>query len=124
MRLTILGSGGALVTPRPTCGCRTCAAARAAGGRHRRGGPCLFVHDAYALVDAPEDVLPLIDRAGIDRVDHLLLSHWHPDHAAGFRVVEALSWDLATGGARQTIQVWLARPTLDTWESNWRYFER
>jgi hypothetical protein len=124
MRLTVLGSGGAFVTPRPGCACRACAAARAAGGRHRRGGPCLYVHDAHALVDTPEDVVPLLDRAGVDRVDHLLLTHWHPDHTAGFRVVEALTWDLATGGARRTIEVWLGRATLDRHAPSWRYFER
>ena len=124
MRLTILGSGGAFVTPRLGCQCRGCVAAREHAGRHRRGGPCLFIHDGHVLVDTPEDVTPLLDRAGIDRVDHVLLTHWHPDHTAGFRVVEALAWDLATGGARQTIEVWLNRATLDRLGTHWQYFQR
>jgi phosphoribosyl 1,2-cyclic phosphate phosphodiesterase len=123
MRVTLLGSGGALVAPRPTCRCRVCADARA-NPEHRRGGPCLYVHDGAILVDAPEDVLPMLGRAGVEQVDHLLLSHWHPDHTAGFRVVEQLSWDLATGGARHTIQVWLNQTTLDKRGDDWAYFQR
>ena len=34
---------------------------------------------------------PLLARAGIGRVDHLFVTHWHPDHCAGLRVVETLS---------------------------------
>lgn len=124
VRLTILGSGGALVTPRPGCTCRACGQARARGGRHRRGGPSLYVHDARLLVDAPEDVIPLLDRAGIDRVDHLFLSHWHPDHTAGFRVVEQLRADLASAGARPAIRVWLNDETLRVRGPDWRFWER
>ena len=54
---------------------------------------------------------------------HLLISHWHPDHTAGFRVVEALAWDRATGGGKYTVDVWLNRATLERMPS-WRYFER
>src|SRR5262245_21700680 len=106
MQLTVLGSGGALVTPRPACRCRVCADARH-NPAHARGGPSLYVHEGNVLVDAPEDVLPLLVRAGAERVDHLLISHWHPDHTAGFRVVEQLTWDLALGGPAHTVDVWL-----------------
>lgn len=63
-------------------------------------------------------------RAGIDRVDHLLITHWHPDHTAGFRVVEQLSFDLASGGARQCIPVYLNAETERRHADSWRYFER
>jgi phosphoribosyl 1,2-cyclic phosphate phosphodiesterase len=123
VRLTVLGSGGALVTPRPACRCRVCADARG-NPAHARGGPSLYVHEGHVLLDAPEDILPMLTRAGIDRVDHLLLSHWHPDHTAGFRVVEQLTWELALGGPARRIDVWLNRDTLERRAGDWAYFER
>jgi phosphoribosyl 1,2-cyclic phosphate phosphodiesterase len=123
MRLSILGSGGPLSIPRPGCHCRICAAARRDGGRSWRGGPCVFVHDANLLIDATEDVVPLLNRAGIDRVDHLFLTHWHPDHTAGFRVVEQLSLDLAHPGSRRCIPVWMNAATAARLASGWRFFE-
>lgn len=123
MRITILGSGGALVTPRPSCPCRVCTAARREGGRHLRGGPALFVHDANLLVDTTEDVTPLLNRGGVERVDHIFLTHWHPDHTAGFRVVEQLNFDLATHGARHRTEVWMNTATAARLGDEWRYFE-
>ncbi len=66
----------------------------------------------------------LLNRRGIERVNHLFITHWHPDHTAGFRVVETLAWDLATGGARACIDVWLNAATLARLGDHWRYFER
>jgi phosphoribosyl 1,2-cyclic phosphate phosphodiesterase len=123
MQLTILGSGGPLTTPRPGCSCRVCAEARREGGRSQRGGPGIFVHDARILIDATEDVVPLLNRAGVDRVDHLFLTHWHPDHTGGFRVVEQLSFDLGRAGAGRRVEVWLNRATANRLAANWRFFE-
>src|SRR5215470_13268168 len=123
MRLTILGSGGPLTTPRPGCSCRVCAEARRAGGRSWRGGPGIFVHDARILIDATEDVVPLLNRAGVERVDHLFLTHWHPDHTGGFRVVEQLSYDLERARAGKRIEVWLNRATSNRLAADWRFFE-
>jgi len=111
VKVTVLGSGGALMTPRPGCACRVCASARANPGEWR-AEPSVYVHDAALLVDAPEDIVPSLNRAGIDRVDHLFISHWHPDHCAGLRVVETLTWDLAKAGASRAIDVWLNETTL------------
>ena len=96
VRVTVLGSGGALVTPRPGCPCRVCVSARRSPGE-ARGGPSVYVHDAHVLIDAPEDVVWSLNRVGIRRVDHLFITHWHPDHSAGLRVLETLTWDLDTG---------------------------
>lgn len=123
MRISILGSGGPLSTPRPGCHCRVCVAARRDGGRSWRGGPCVFVHDANLLIDATEDVVPLLNRAGIERVDHLFLTHWHPDHTAGFRVVEQLSFDLARIGQRRSTRVWMNAATAARLAAGWRFFE-
>lgn len=94
MRIEILGSGGALPTPRPGCHCRVCAQARERGVPYSRTGPSLFVHGPDVLIDTPEESKQQLNRAGIGPVPSCLYSHWHPDHTAGLRVFEALNWDL------------------------------
>lgn len=89
MRLTVLGSGGNLPIPMPTCSCRMCAEARERGVPYARNGNSLFLHDLNAVIDAPEHTYANLNREGIDRVDFLLLTHWHPDHVAGVRAVQA-----------------------------------
>jgi phosphoribosyl 1,2-cyclic phosphate phosphodiesterase len=124
LRLTVLGSGGALSTPRPACGCRNCVAARGGDSRARRGGPALFVHEARLLIDTPENATAMLEDAGIDRVDHLFVSHWHPDHTAGFRVLEQLNWGSPQEEVRATTEVWLNQATAARKLDDWRYFER
>src|SRR5579871_6108662 len=124
MHFTILGSGGPLTTPRPGCGCRVCADARRTGGHGWRGGPGIYVPEARLLIDATEDVIPALNRAGVERVDHLFLTHWHPDHTAGFRAVEQLSYDVSRNGPGRRIEVWLNQATANRLAPNWRFFEK
>lgn len=89
MRLTVLGSGGNLPIPMPTCSCGVCVEARERGIPYARNGNSLFVHELNAVIDAPEHTYTNLNREGIDRVEYLLLTHWHPDHVAGVRAVQA-----------------------------------
>lgn len=89
MRLTFLGSGGNLPIPMPTCSCRVCAEARERGPPYARQGNSMFLHEMNAVVDAPEHSHANLNREGIDELEYLLLTHWHPDHVAGVRVVQA-----------------------------------
>lgn len=95
MRIEVLGSGGAMMTPRPFCECRVCAEARTKGGRYARLGPAYFVHDINLLIDTPEETTVMLNRSNITRVDNVIYSHWHPDHTRGIRVWEANNhtWD-------------------------------
>ena len=91
MRIEFLGTGGAVVTPRPACECRVCAEARGRGVPFSRNGPAIFVHGPDLLIDTPEDIIPSLNRANIGHVGAVTWSHWHPDHTAGLRVFEALN---------------------------------
>ena len=96
MRIEFLGTGGAVVTPRPACECRVCAEARGRGVPFSRNGPSIFVHGPDLLIDTPEDIIASLNRANIRHVGAATWSHWHPDHTAGLRVFEALNlrlWD-------------------------------
>ncbi len=88
MKIEILGSGGAVTTPRPLCFCPLCRKARKLGPPHQRTGPSLFVHGPDLLVDTPEESAFQLARSGVRRVAAGLYSHWHPDHVMGLRVWE------------------------------------
>ena len=67
MRIKILGSGGSIPTPKIGCSCSICKKARQVGIPYRRHSSALYLYDANALFDCPEDIsaslnprLPLI----------------------------------------------------------------
>jgi phosphoribosyl 1,2-cyclic phosphate phosphodiesterase len=96
MELTILGSGGCMVIPKPLCRCRVCEEARAKGRPYERTGPSLFLNDENLLIDTPAEISLQLNRSGIDRIDYLLFTHLDPDHVEGFRVVEQITLDFRT----------------------------
>jgi len=101
MELTILGSGGCMVIPKPLCECRVCEEARIRGIPFSRSGPSFFVHDVSLLIDTPAEVASQLNRAGIKAVNYLLLTHLDPDHVEGLRVVEQITLDF---------RIWKAYP--------------
>lgn len=93
MRIEFLGTGGATTTPRPGCQCRVCVEARERGVPYSRSGPAVFVHGPDVLIDTPEEIKDQLNRAGIERINAGIYSHWHPDHTLGRRVWESLNVD-------------------------------
>ena len=93
MKVEILGSAGACVTPRALCSCHVCVEARAKGPPYARTGPSVFVHGPDLLFDTPEESNLQLNRAGIERVSACFYSHWHPDHTMGRRVFETIGAD-------------------------------
>ncbi|MFH0922751.1 MAG: MBL fold metallo-hydrolase [Candidatus Micrarchaeota archaeon] len=85
MKLTVLGSGGALTFPRPCCDCANCHEAKSKGIPYSRTGPSLFLHDDAVLFDSPEETTAQLLREGIPRVKSVFYTHWHPDHVQGWR---------------------------------------
>ena len=86
--LEILGSGGAVITPRPGCACRICEDAISKGPPYARTGPSVFLHGPNILIDTPEESAMQLARARIQQVSACLFTHWHPDHTRGIRVLE------------------------------------
>ncbi|MFB6176566.1 MAG: MBL fold metallo-hydrolase [Halobaculum sp.] len=85
MDLQFLGTGGSQPIPLPTCDCDICAAAAERGAPYARRGYSLFLQDIDALIDAPEFAPGNLTRWGVESVEYLFLTHWHPDHTAGLR---------------------------------------
>ena len=93
MRIEILGSGGAITTPRPGCDCRVCVEARSRGIPYSRSGPSVFIHGPDVLIDTPEESKYQLNRARITNIAACFYSHWHPDHVMGRRVFETRNLD-------------------------------
>lgn len=93
MLVEILGSGGAISTPRALCRCGICRQARQQGVPYSRSGPSLFVHGPDLIVDTPEDIIASLARSRVERIAVGTYSHWHPDHLLGARMWESLNGD-------------------------------
>ncbi len=95
MKLTILGSGGVDPAPRATCSCQLCILAKSEGIPNARTGCSMFLPEAKLLFDTPEEVRQQLIRENISEVGHLILTHWHPDHTHGIRILEQINWNFA-----------------------------
>ena len=56
MRVEFLGTGGAVIVPRPLCSCGICVQARERGVPYARSGPSVFVHGPDVLIGTPEEI--------------------------------------------------------------------
>lgn len=99
-----------MVIPKPLCQCRICKEARAKGVPYARAGPAAFIHDINLLIDTPAEIINLLNRSSIRRIDYLIFTHLDPDHIEGFRVVEQIALDFRTWHAYPHKQVCLLLP--------------
>ena len=112
--LTILGSGGAMPTPRPFCQCRVCEKARKIGAPYKRNSSSLFIDDIKTVIDCGEDIADSLNREGIKQVDNLFITHWHPDHTFGFRSILEANFDFRTNKAKRAINVYIPKKVFET----------
>ena len=99
-----------MVIPKPLCRCRVCQEARKKGIPYARAGPAAFLHDINLLIDTPAEIVNLLNRSPIRRVDYLTFTHLDPDHVEGFRVAEQIALDFRTWRAYPEKQVCLLLP--------------
>ncbi|MFH1625570.1 MAG: MBL fold metallo-hydrolase [Pseudomonadota bacterium] len=99
-----------MVIPKPLCQCRVCQEAREKGVPYARAGPAAFLHDINLLIDTPAEIMSLLNRSPVRRVDYLLFTHLDPDHVEGFRVVEQIALDFRTWRAYPEKQTCLLLP--------------
>ncbi|AHB41507.1 Metal-dependent hydrolases of the beta-lactamase superfamily I [candidate division SR1 bacterium RAAC1_SR1_1] len=109
MKLQILGSGGAIPTPRPFCVCDVCKKARTIGAPYKRNSCSLYVHDIKALVDCGEDIADALNKSDISDVDNLFITHRHPDHTFGLRNVLQSYFDFVEEKKQKVIQLYMPK---------------
>src|SRR5215469_8497707 len=83
VRVKVLGSGTSMGVP--TLGCH-CAVCESADPRDKRLRPSLLLSrgEQNVLIDTTPDFRTQALRAGIERLDAVLLTHGHADHILGF----------------------------------------
>jgi phosphoribosyl 1,2-cyclic phosphate phosphodiesterase len=91
LKMTFLGTGTSQGIPVISCGCEVCRSADARDKRLRAS--VLFeVNGVSILVDAGPDFRQQLLRAQVKRLDGILLTHEHKDHAGGLDDVRALNY--------------------------------
>lgn len=108
MKLIILWSGGAIPTPRLNCDCENCNAARL-DPKFKRNNTSLFIDDGKILIDCPEDIGDSLYRNNIQNIEHLFITHWHPDHTFGLRIVLESVYDFYLHETKAPITLHLPR---------------
>lgn len=85
MKITLLGTGDAVGTPKIGCSCLTCLDALA-GGKSRRLRFSVLVEseDKRILIDTSPDLRWQLLRRKISHIDGVIWTHSHYDHYAGF----------------------------------------
>jgi phosphoribosyl 1,2-cyclic phosphate phosphodiesterase len=126
VKVEILGSGGAVTTPRPGCGCRVCVEAREHGAPpYTRTGPSVFIHGPDVLIDTPEESKLQLNRSQVTAIAAGLYSHWHPDHTAGRRVWESRNFDFRSWPRRfETTPIYVPEKVWADFEANYGLAEQ
>ena len=90
LQLTILGSGTSMGVPTIGCRCPVCTSADPRDNRMRTS-VLLSRNGQNVLIDTTPDFRTQALRAGIERVEAVLLTHGHADHVMGFDDLRPLS---------------------------------
>ncbi len=104
MEFIVLGSGGAMPTPRPFCQCKICQDARKDISK-KRNASSLFLKEINGVVDCGEDIASSLNSENIKKVDYLFITHWHPDHTFGMRAIVEANWDFREAIAKHRIEL-------------------
>lgn len=117
MNLNLLGTGGVTPIPKPCCTCDLCVEARKNGITDYQTGPSMFIYDDNLLFDTPEEVRLQLNRENIQKVENVILTHWHPDHTQGIRVLEQINFNHIREKTEGTpISVYIAERQLEAFK--------
>lgn len=112
--LTILGSGGAIPTPRPFCQCAVCCKARKIGEPYRRNNSSLLINGINTIIDCGGDIADSLNRRDVRRVENIFITHWHPDHTFGLKRILDANYNYINESAERTTNVYIPTRVYET----------
>ena len=84
MKITLLGTGDAIGTPRIGCDCPQCMHAKATGATRLRTSLLVENEGRHLLIDSSPDLRVQLLRCGSPHIDAVIWTHGHYDHFIGF----------------------------------------
>lgn len=84
MKVTLLGTGDAIGTPKIGCRCPICTEARTTGRQRLRSATLIEIGDRTILLDTGPDLRAQLLAAGSPQIDAVIWTHGHYDHFMGF----------------------------------------
>ena len=84
MRITLLGTGDAIGSPKVGCHCPQCTYANATGAMRLRTSLLIENEGFHLLVDSSPDLRQQLLRYGSPHIDAVIWTHGHYDHFMGF----------------------------------------
>jgi phosphoribosyl 1,2-cyclic phosphate phosphodiesterase len=104
MRLTLLGTGDAVGTPKIGCNCPACTDARE-GGKSQRFRFSILVESEQGkiLIDTSPDLRQQFLRQKLSSIDAVIWTHGHYDHYAGFGEFYRVQNEVDVYGIRETL---------------------
>ena len=84
MKITLLGTGDAIGTPRIGCDCPQCTHAKSNGATRLRTSLLVENEGRHLLIDSSPDLRQQLLRCGSPHIDAVIWTHGHYDHFIGF----------------------------------------
>lgn len=84
MKITLLGTGDAVGTPKVGCTCPQCTYARTNGSSRLRTSLLIENEEKHLLVDSSPDLRQQLLQCGSPHIDAVIWTHGHYDHFMGF----------------------------------------
>lgn len=84
MKLTLLGTGDAIGTPKVNCDCAQCSRAKETGATRLRTSLLIENEGKHILIDSSPDLRQQLLRTGSPHIDAVIWTHGHYDHFIGF----------------------------------------
>jgi phosphoribosyl 1,2-cyclic phosphate phosphodiesterase len=84
MKITLLGTGDAIGTPRIGCDCPQCSHAKSTGATRLRTSLLVENEGKHLLIDSSPDLRQQLLRCGSPTIDAVIWTHGHYDHFIGF----------------------------------------
>jgi phosphoribosyl 1,2-cyclic phosphate phosphodiesterase len=104
MKLTLLGTGDAIGTPKIGCSCPQCVHAKNTGIQRLRTSLLIEICGKHILVDSSPDLRQQLLSTGSPKIDAVIWTHGHYDHFMGFGEFYRV---------QKMPAVYAARPVLD-----------